>query len=197
RLEGLVDQSGNLTLTALQSTGINATFNEQFLQLRIQIPPNLRKTIVYGSGNDRMPKEAANALRPSPFSAFVNLRGNQPYAWDGDEADLGRQPLSLGVEGAANYQGWVLEGSASFAEGSNAPWTRSDIRLVKDDPDNTVRYVFGDLFSTVRGYQSFVPLAGAAIVRNFSLQPYLTTLPTGQFDFFLENPSKVEIFVNG
>ncbi|BFM38522.1 fimbria/pilus outer membrane usher protein [Synechocystis sp. LKSZ1] len=197
RLESLVDQSGNLTLAALQSTGLNATFNEQSLELRILIPPNLRKTIVYGSGNSRVPKEAANALRPSNLSAFINLRGTQLYAWDGDSQNLGRQPLNLGLEGAINYQGWVLEGSGSFAEQSNNPWTRADIRLVKDDPDNAMRYVFGDLFSTIRGYQSFVPLAGAAIVRNFSLQPYLTTLPTGQFDFFLDQPSKVEIFVNG
>jgi len=197
RLEGLVDQSGNLTLTALQSTGINATFNERSLELRIEIPPNLRKTIIYGSGNTNIPKEAANALRPSNLSAFINLRGTQLYAWEGDSQSLGRQPLNLGLDGAINYQGWVLEGSGSFTEKSDAPWTRADIRLVKDDPDNAVRYILGDLFGATRGYQSFIPMAGLAMFRNFSLQPYLVTLPTGQFDFFLERPSRVEIFVNG
>ncbi len=196
RLQGLVDDGGNLTLAALQSVGLDATFNEQSLELRIQIPPNLRKTIVYGSGNLNLPPGAATALRPSNFSGFINLAGTQPYAWDGSD-DLGRQPLNLGVEGALNYNGWVLEGSASFAERSNNPWTRSDIRLVKDDPDNAIRYVFGDLFSTARSYQSFVPMVGFAMFRNFSLQPYLTTRPTGQFEFFLESPSRVEIFVNG
>lgn len=196
RLASLVDDSGNLTLAALQSVGLDATFNEQLLELRIVIPPNLRKTIVYGSGNLNLPPGAATALRPSNFSGFVNLVGTQPYAWDGT-GDLGRQPLNLGLEGALNYQGWVLEGSASFAEQSSNPWTRSDIRLVKDDPDNAVRYVLGDLFSTARSYQSFVPMVGFAMFRNFSLQPYLTTRPTGQFEFLLESPARVEIFVNG
>ncbi|MBD2653746.1 fimbrial biogenesis outer membrane usher protein [Synechocystis sp. FACHB-383] len=196
RLADLVDNSGNLTLAALQSVGLDATFNDQLLELRIIIPPNLRKTIVYGSGNLQLPPGAATALRPSNFSGFVNLIGTQPYAWDGT-GDLGRQALNLGVEGALNYQGWVLEGSASFAEQSNNPWTRSDIRLVKDDPDNAIRYVLGDLFSTARSYQSFVPMVGFAMFRNFSLQPYLTTRPTGQFEFLLESPARVEIFVNG
>lgn len=196
RLGKLVDDSGNLTLAALQSVGIDATFSEQSLELRIVIPPNLRKTIVYGSGNLNLPPGAATALRPSNFSGFINLAGTQPYAWDG-ATNLGRQPFNLGVEGALNYKGWVLEGSASFAEQSNTPWTRSDIRVVKDDPDHGIRYVLGDLFSTARSYQAFVPMVGFAMFRNFSLQPYLSTRPTGQFDFLLESPSLVQIFVNG
>lgn len=198
RLEGLVDESGNLTLTALQSTGIDANFNDRALELRVEIPPNLRKTIVYGSGNSRIPKEAANALKPSNLSAFINLRGNQFYAWDGTtSSNLGRQPFNLGLDGAINYQGWVLEGSGSFIEKSDTPLTRADIRLVKDDPERGIRYIMGDLFSSTRGYQSFVPMAGIGVIRNFALQPYLSTLPTGQFEFFLERPSRVEIFVNG
>ncbi|WLT38422.1 hypothetical protein NON20_00325 [Synechocystis sp. B12] len=56
RLADLVDDSGNLTLAALQSVGLDATFNDQLLELRIIIPPNLRKTIVYGSGNLQLPQ---------------------------------------------------------------------------------------------------------------------------------------------
>ena len=36
-----------------------------------------------------------------------------------------------------------------------------------------------------------------AIARNYSLQPYLITRPVSQYEFFLENPSKVEVFSNG
>ena len=197
KLETLVDQkTGNLTLAALQSVGLKANFSERSLQLKIDIPPELRSTLVNEANDFRVPKTAATALRPSKFSAFINLLGYEGYGWSGNSQSLGRQPFNLGLEGAINYQGWVLEGSGSFFENNNNPWSRSDIRIVKDDPKNAIRYIVGDLFSATRGYQNFVPMVGFGVVRNFSLQPYLITLPTGQFSFFLENPSKVEVFVN-
>jgi outer membrane usher protein len=197
KLEASVDKNGNLTLAALQSAGLKANFSERSLQLKIDIPPELRSTLVNEANDFRVPKTAATALRPSKFSAFINLLGYEGYGWSGNSQSLGRQPFNLGLEGAINYQGWVLEGSGSFFENNNNnPWSRSDIRLVKDDPKNAIRYIIGDLFSATRGYQNFVPMVGFGIVRNFSLQPYLITLPTGQFSFFMENPSKVEVFVN-
>ncbi|WP_069790761.1 fimbria/pilus outer membrane usher protein [Cyanobacterium sp. IPPAS B-1200] len=195
-LEQLVGDSGNLTINGIQSTGIDGFFDGQQLQLRLQIPPNLRRTIVYGSGNQNLPPGAENAIRPASLSGFVNLRGRQSYLWSGS-GNLGREAFGLGIDGAINYRGWVLEGSGTYSEGATPSFIRSDIRLVRDDPNNGIRYVMGDLFSFTRGYQSFVPMGGIAMVRNFSLQPYLVTVPTGQFEFFLDRPSTVEIFVNG
>ncbi|AFZ46725.1 fimbrial biogenesis outer membrane usher protein [Cyanobacterium stanieri PCC 7202] len=195
-LQDLVADSGNLTLSGIQSTGIEGFFDGRSLQLRLEIPPNLRKTIVYGSGNQTLPPGAENAIRPAPLSGFVNLRGRQSYLWSGS-GNLGREPFGLGIDGALNYRGWVLEASGTYSEGATPSFVRSDIRLVRDDPNNGIRYVMGDLFSFNRGYQSFVPMGGIAMVRNFSLQPSLITVPTGQFEFFLERPSTVEIFVNG
>lgn len=197
-LQSLVVDSGNLTLNGIQSTGIEGFFDGRSLQLRLEIPPNLRKTIVYGSGNQNLPPGAENAIRPASLSGFVNLRGRQSYLWDSSNSiNLGREPFALGIDGAINYRGWVLEASGTYTEDTNPSFIRSDIRLVKDDTHNGIRYILGDLFSFSRGYQNFIPMGGVAMVRNFSLQPSLITVPTGQFEFFLERPSTVEIFVNG
>jgi outer membrane usher protein len=60
-----------------------------------------------------------------------------------------------------------------------------------------LRYALGDLSYPTMGFQAFRPMAGFSIARNFSLQPYLVTEPMGQTSFFLKNPSKVDVFVNG
>nr|WP_238360974.1 fimbria/pilus outer membrane usher protein [Iningainema tapete] len=193
----VVDTEGNLSLEVLQKNGLIAAFNERTLELQIQIPPTQRKTNIYQSRQQGIPPEAENALPPSTVSGYVNLRGGQEFIWsDNQVTTSGRQPLRLDVEGAVNINGWVLEGSSNFTEGAKAPLTRGNLRLVKDDPANSLRYVFGDVSTPVTGYQRSIPMAGITVTKNFSLQPYRVTRPISQFEFFLETPSKVEVFVN-
>ncbi|MHC5731259.1 MAG: fimbria/pilus outer membrane usher protein, partial [Nostoc sp.] len=87
--------------------------------------------------------------------------------------------------------------SSTFTERTAPSWVRNDLRLVHDAPDQALRYVIGDLSVPISGYQSSRPLLGVAVARNFSLQPYRVTRPISQFEFFLETPSKVEVFING
>ncbi|MDZ8186431.1 MAG: fimbria/pilus outer membrane usher protein [Nostoc sp. ChiSLP02] len=197
QLTTAVDTEGNLSLEVLQQNGLIAAFNERTLELQIQIPPAQRKTNIYQSRQQGIPPEAENALRPSTVSGYVNLRGGEEFIWSGNQAaTLGRQPLRLDIEGAVNVKGWVLEGSSNFTEGAQAPLIRGDLRLVKDDPANSLRYVFGDVSTPVTGYQRSIPMAGITVAKNFSLQPYRITRPISEFEFFLETQSKVEVFVN-
>jgi len=198
KLQAAVDSEGNLTLEVLRQNGLEAIFDERQLELQIQVPPAQRKTSVYNLREQGMPPEAKDALRPSPVSGYVNLRGGQNYVWSGKKATTtGRQPLRIDLEGALNFKGWVLEGSGTFTEGANPSWARGDLRLVRDAPDQALRYVVGELSIPVTGYQSSLPMLGAAVARNFSLQPYRVTRPVSKFEFFLETRSQVEVFING
>lgn len=198
KLKTAVDSEGNLTLEVLRQNGLEAIFDERQLQLQIQVPPAQRKTSVYNLREQGLPPEAKDALRPSAVSGYINLRGGQDYVWSGQQTTTtGRQPLRLDLEGAFNYKGWVLEGSGTFTEGGNPGWGRGDLRLVRDAPAQALRYVFGELSIPLTGYQSSRPLLGVAVARNFSLQPYRVTRPVSQFEFFLETPSQVEVFING
>lgn len=192
-----IDREGNLSLDVLQQNGLIAAFNERTLELQIQIPPTQRKTNIYQSRQQGIPPEAENALPPSTVSGYINLRGGEEFIWSGNQAtSLERQPLHLDLEGAVNVNGWVLEGSSNFAEGAKTSLTRGDLHLVKDNPANSLRYVFGDVSTPVTGYQRSIQMAGVTVAKNFSLQPYRVTRPISQFEFFLETPSKVEVFVN-
>lgn len=198
KLQAAVDREGNLALEVLRQNGLEAIFDERQLELQIQVPPAQRKTSVYNLREQGLPPEAKDALRPSAVSGYINLRGGQDYVWSGQQATTtGRQPLRLDLEGAFNYKGWVLEGSGTFTEGGNPAWGRGDLRLVRDAPAQALRYVVGDLSIPITGYQSSRPLLGVAVARNFSLQPYRVTRPVSEFEFFLETPSQVEVFING
>ena len=198
KLQAAVDSEGNLTLDVLRQNGLEATFDDRQLELRIQVPPVQRKTSIYNLREQGLPPEAENALRPSAMSGYINLRGGQDYLWSKTQGTAtGRQPLQLNLEGALNWKGWVLEGSSTFTERTDPLWVRGDLRLVHDAPDQALRYVIGDISVPISGYQSNRPLLGVAVARNFSLQPYRLTRPVSQFEFFLETPSQVEVLING
>jgi len=63
-------------------------------------------------------------------------------------------------------------------------------------PDHLVRTALGDLSYPVEGFQGFQPMLGLTVARNFDLQPYRVSEPTGQTSFFLNSPSRVDIYVN-
>ncbi|NET07453.1 MAG: fimbrial biogenesis outer membrane usher protein [Symploca sp. SIO2B6] len=197
-LQAAVDNQGNITLESLQEHGLDATFNERDLQLRIQVPPAQRRTNVYNLREGGLPPQAATAIRPSSISAYLNLRGGQEFIWeDANAQNLGRQPLRLNFDGSLNLNGWVIEAQGNFTEEAEPSFVRGDLRLVRDAPKQALRYVLGDISVPITGYQSSRPMAGITVARNFSLQPYLVTRPINQFEFFLESPSQVEVFING
>lgn len=135
---------------------------------------------------------------PSTLSAYLNVRGSQEYlerAFPGETP--GRKPFRMTTDGAVNLHGWVFEGSADYLEQDAMPWARGDVRLVHDFPDAAIRVAAGDLSYPVEGFQSFQSMLGVTVARNFELQPYRITEPTGQTSFFLKSSSRVEVLVNG
>ncbi len=196
RLKAAIAPDGTLSLEALRQSGLEAVFDERRLELQVLVPAAQRRSNVIG-GQPGLPPEARNALQPSPVSGYVNLRGGQDWLWSSATTTTGRQPFRLSLDGAINVQGWVLEGFGDFLERDDPQWQRGDLRLVRDDPANAIRYVAGDLAVPVTGYQSSIPMFGVTAARNFLLQPYVITRPISEFQFFLEQPARVEVYTNG
>ncbi|WP_019507249.1 fimbria/pilus outer membrane usher protein [Pleurocapsa sp. PCC 7319] len=195
KLVATVDQEGNLTLEAFQQIGIEAKFDQRKLELQIQIPPEKLQTSVIALSGERLPPEAEKALLPSDFSGWVNFRVIEDIYWSGNSSSsLGLQPIQIDFDSAMNYRGWVLENNFALT-GSN--WERYYTSLVKDNPQTSLRYVLGDFYLTTRGWQQGGELAGIAVAKNFSLQPYRNNIPIGKYEFLLKNQSQVDVIVNG
>ena len=136
---------------------------------------------------------------PSATSAYLNVRGSQDYverSFPGQQE--GRLPFRMSADGAVNLRRWVLESSVDYVEQDpDHSWARGDVRVVRDFPEAALRVAAGDLSYPIEGFQSFQPMLGVTIARNFELQPYRVTAPTGQTSFFLISPSRVDVLVNG
>ena len=195
KLVAAVNQAGNLTPEAFQQIGIEATFDQRTLELKIQIPPEKLQTSVIPLSGESIPPEAEKALPPSGFSGWVNVRFLEDIYWSGkNNAELGLQPIQLNFDSAVNYRGWVLENNFALA-GIN--WQRYYTSLVKDNPQKSLRYILGDFYLTTRGWQRGGELAGIAVAKNFSLQPYRTNIPVGKYEFLLKRSAQVDVIVNG
>ncbi|OYQ65938.1 hypothetical protein B9G53_05920 [Pseudanabaena sp. SR411] len=196
KLQAAVDTERNISIEALRQNGLEAIFDERRLELFIQIPAAQRKINIYNSQSQD--PELANAILPSQFSGYFTIRGSEQFVSSNiASSEPFRRPLNLNFDTAINLNNWVLEGNFSFIERASSEWTRGDFRIVRDDLDNALRYVAGDLAVPVVGYQTSTPLIGVTVARNYGLQPYLITRPVSQYEFFLENPSRVEVFSNG
>ncbi len=190
---------GPFSIETLQQLNLQAEFNARELTLNIQLMPDqLRTNVVEGQQKARG-LAAEPTVKPAALSGYVNTRGSLGWTWRTEEEDAapGIQPVSLQWDGVLNYRGWVLEGRAGFQEGSDQPWQRGDLRLIHDRPSQALRFQAGEISSPITGYQRGSSLLGVSATRQFGLQPDRITRPISNYEFFLEAPSKVEVFVNG
>jgi outer membrane usher protein len=196
KLVAAVIQDEFLSIEALREQGIAVIFDRRRLELRIQVPAAQRRSNISQLQTQAIQQELASAIRPSQVSGYLNLRGSQGVSWTKyDNQPSGRRPIQIGIEGAVNLNGWVLESDAQFTESKQIQ--RGNVRLVRDDTKAALRYVVGDFSPPVTGYQTSQSMLGVAIARNYSLQPERITLPISQFQFFLERKSRVEVLSNG
>lgn len=197
-LRSSANSQGQISLSALKDIGLDAVYDESVLELRITVPPSLRPPSEIRIFGSNPPPESDRALAPGDLSGFLNFRtGFDHVQQSATGLDEGLQPFRGDLEAALNWNNWVLEGTGSYVDQSTHPWHRGDFRLVHDDPAKMLRYSIGDLSYPTTGFQSFRPMGGISVSKNFSLQPYRVTEPRGQTSFFLRSPSRVEVFVNG
>ncbi len=187
---------GFLSLKDGAKGGVELRFDEARIALVVAIPSESKKQ---RSLRARRDFDVSNKLvtPPSAVSAYLNVFGAQNYVDRGPPSrDEGRRPFRMSTDGALNMNGWVLESSGDYIENDSRPWQRGDTRLVHDLPDEMIRTALGDLSYPVEGFQSFQPMLGLTVARNFDLQPYRVSEPTGRTSFFLVSPSRVDIYVN-
>lgn len=198
RLTEEADSRGRLTLSAIEDAGFPIRYEPQELELRISMPIASRLPTEVAIAGRQPPPGVESALLPSDFSAYLNLRSGVDVVHQspGSLAE-GRQPVRVDLENAFNFRNWVLDANTSFVENDDNPVHRREILLTRDLPDQRIRISAGDLAYSTTGFQTFVPLGGVTVARNFSLQPYRVTEPLGRSSFVLKSDSKVEVLVNG
>jgi outer membrane usher protein len=188
--------SGTLSPSDFGAYGIGVAYNSQDLTLELSIAAERRATrTVQVSPLDRA--RIGTFAQPADFSAYLNVRGNVDFLWEGP--DDGIQEPVMFLDGAIRLGGPVLESEAIWQPGtSGADFQRLGSRLVVDDQQNLVRWAAGDLEPVSRSFQSVPEIAGLSVFRSYStLSPQQLARPRGDRTFQLDRASTVEVLVNG
>lgn len=178
--------------------GVMIGYNAENILLELTLPETVREV---DNLDMAMPGGVPNGhvIRPAKLSGYVNM-----YAADTHMTNMGmssgRAPVRVDLDGAVNLQGTVAEGQVAYTEAKGS--MKSEImmqnrRLVRDDTERMVRWQGGELSYPTAGLQRYRPLIGAGVARNFDLQPYRVTRPSGRADFLLNTRSTVDVYVNG
>ncbi|HEX7675594.1 MAG TPA: fimbria/pilus outer membrane usher protein [Bdellovibrio sp.] len=194
-LKKKVTTEGTLSLRDLEASGVSVEFDEASLELKLILPLKYRRSsdVDLSYENDGSQKY----LRPNQQSGYINLRANQSYQYGTDGQTDKTLPLSGHVDFVENIRGFVFESMADYLDGDTSPWKRGDTRIRHDDEENMIRYTFGDLTLSTRGFQVAPAMAGLSLVREFSIQPYRTLRPLSNTEIYIRRPSIVEVYVNG
>src|SRR5579871_522558 len=63
----------------LQNRGLTASFDPAALELRVKVPPNIRRTNVVLLNGRGVPPDNTEALSPSPLSGYVNVQSGEQF----------------------------------------------------------------------------------------------------------------------
>jgi outer membrane usher protein len=216
RLEGSLQDGKYLTIPILKDCGIFAELDAAAFRLTLSVPAQLLGLQLHELTGMAAETRAYKPLPPSRLSAFLNFRLMERFKYfenTGRSADssLGasmagslneelRQPLVSDLDGALNVAGVVLEGEGLYQERIDEHrnlFSRRNVRWVLDRPAQALRFSLGDLTFPTAGYQGFLPQGGIGLARDFSLKPGVTAYPVKDYEFFLDNPAEVKVYVNG
>ncbi|MDA3812505.1 MAG: hypothetical protein PF518_19480 [Spirochaetaceae bacterium] len=190
-------ENDTIDSSLLDSLGMNTFYNKKELTLFIDIPLDLKKELIVDLKQN---KNSLNGiiLRPSPFSAYINLYSSLNLSVSGIPSD--REilvPVNLGFDSAFNFNSYVFEGDIQLNYNDLITVSNWNARIIKDIESRNIRMKGGTINYPVTQLQSYVPLTGISISRNFSLNPYENTQSLGKQSIILDSPSTVEIHVNG
>lgn len=187
--------NGYVDARKLTGAGINIHFDGRSVSLVAEIAPSVRR-IRNLHLRGRSSKVPSDTFRPARFSSYLNLAAFSVYDHQARNHE-GWTGLRMDLDWVANYRGLVMENAIDFRDNDSTQWRRRSSRLVWDHEETATRYLLGDLQLPIRGFQQFTRLAGVAVIKNYTIQPYRVVRPSGSQQFLLQRTSRVELLVNG
>lgn len=176
----------------LKSFGLTFDYLPDQLLVRLNIQPEIRKSLDVDLAFNNIPRWAKGALYSEGVSGFVNL-----FNFYRDSSNLENDQLTSDQNWNFNYGRWALFGQTSWQRDGDSRFIRQDVRLTYDRPDELIRFQLGDINYNVQDFQTFQPGAGFLFSTNFDLNPYRLFNPMTFREITLNTPSRVRVFVNG
>lgn len=184
---------------------IQYLLSTQSVQIKVD-PTILAVNKIDLSNRNKREDLSLNLIYPNKFSSYLNLNVTKEFRHYYFFPNSSAQSNFFGSANFCfNLNEWVLEGFLYFLtyekgkqQALSRRLNRGNIYLTKDFIEENKRVVLGDISPERVGFQNSAPLFGLQVTRNPSIfgKRDLNIGAVGQYEFFLNAPSKVDIYVN-
>ncbi|WP_300595787.1 hypothetical protein [Erythrobacter sp.] len=188
-----------VTPADLEPFGIEVQFDAAEVVVRIDIAAEAQPTTTLSFAANRSILSITNDLTPADFSIgseiFLQFRGDQSA--DGElsigSPDIFAETL-VGIGGGLDL---AVAGIVEFTTSDDAEFAVDNLQVIKDWPEQSLRFTAGEIFPPTRALQFGGELTGVSLSKQFDeLQPFRNLAPSGRRSFLLEDDSEVEVIVN-
>lgn len=185
------------SFTELSINGVKVAYDPTNLGAQVTLPVSLRGTNTLRLSGFKTPNPWS-ATQPARVVGGIRLSGQSTWLYGNQrthQVDTARADAFVTLGG---FSGVTLDGSVNY--NSNAPQSSEleSWKLTKDFFSTALRLQAGEIPTLGSGLQSSTELKGLGIYRQYqAIRPFQNVRPTGRQSLLLEQPSTVDIYVNG
>ncbi|UTF60850.1 fimbria/pilus outer membrane usher protein [Gilvimarinus sp. DA14] len=193
----IAESNDFVTFQSLSVFGAQVSYDSSTLGVNVALPASQRGGKVLRLSGMQAPKPTS-AAQPAPVAAGLRLSGQSSWVYgdiDSMQRDIGRAEGFITLGG---FEGITIESAVNY----NSTLTdKTDIegwKLTKDFFSSATRLQAGEIPILGSGLQSSTTIQGFGVYRQYQeIRPFQNVRPTGRQSLLLEQPSTVDIYVNG
>jgi outer membrane usher protein len=188
-----------LSQSDFAAASLHIVYDPTTLEIRVSFPTSAASARSISLFGGTKTVSAENSLRAPNLSGSIifNIDQSLDYRRSGSTFE----PLNASAEislAIGGEKGIFAFSDLTYDGRSGSRFRRGKTWLIHDDQPNAIRYSFGDIVPQTDGFQSAPSMGGFGVERSYqSLQPNRNIRPAGLFRFAVEEPSLVDIVVNG
>ena len=192
-----INPQGLATLASLEQLGIKASYDTNDHTVSVFIPIEIKTATDISLTFKIEQKDDNNTILPAVVSGGANFYLNKNY-YRSHGKDIQNNPFTLSSDLFLNIYDFVLE-SRLYYDDRTKKVQQGRTRLIKDDIARKLRYKLGYITLPVHNKQAQRNVFGVSVEKVFEIGGMNTQnfQRTNSHEFFIQNDSNVEIYVNG
>ncbi|MEM7174472.1 MAG: hypothetical protein AAF443_00880 [Chlamydiota bacterium] len=190
----------------LEHKKIQIVFRKNLQIVDVHIDLNLLKRQDIDLRRKKKKLSLQDVVLPEPFSAYSNFSLSEEIRSSFTSPAPSNSNFFGVANACTNYRSWILEGFLYLRLKTSGTQTkktsrlnRGNIFLTKDWEKKKTRFVLGDIYPRRISFQYSAPLFGLQVLKNLPVfrPDDINIGPIGRYEFFLNAPSQVDVYVNG
>lgn len=185
---------------------ITIAFQKNMQVVNVTVDPHYLKQQDLSLQAKKKKRERKDVVLPESFNWYSNFSLSEEVRSSFSSLSPSFSQFFGSVNGCFNYRDWVLDGFLLVRVNTSGKqplrtsrFNRGNIFLTRDWAKKKFRFVLGDIYPRRISFQYSAPLFGLQILKNNAIfrSNDFNIGPIGQYQFFLNEPSQVDVYVNG